>query len=64
MDTLRILSVVYGARNVYRWYKMFSKVDEERVGRLNTSTTDEKIDKMKKRVLANRRNSVEKFLRT
>lgn len=64
MDTLRILTVVYGASNFYPWYKMFSKVDEERVGRLNTSTTDEKIDKMKKRVLANRRNSVKRLPRT
>ncbi|UYV71996.1 hypothetical protein LAZ67_9001510 [Cordylochernes scorpioides] len=49
--------------NVYRWYKMFSEGredvnDEERAGRPSTSTTDEKINKLEKMILAYRRITV------
>ncbi|KAG5341761.1 SETMR methyltransferase, partial [Acromyrmex charruanus] len=67
-DAFRTLTVAYGEAtldrsNVYRWYKMFSEGredvnDEERAGRLSTSTTDENIDEVKKIVLANRRITV------
>lgn len=60
-----MLTVAYGEAtlnqsNVYRWYKMYSEGredvnDEERAGRSSTSTTDEKIDEVKKIILANRR---------
>lgn len=63
-----MLTVAYGEAfldrsNVYRWYKMFSEGredvnDEEIVGRLSTSTTEENIDEVKKIVLANRRITV------
>ena len=63
-----MLTVEYGEAtldrcNVYRWYKMFSEGgedvnDEERAGRPSTSTTDEKIDKVKKIVFVNRRITV------
>ena len=63
-----MLTVAYGEAtldksNVYRWYKMFSEGrenvnDEERAGRPSTSTTDEKIDEVKKMILANRRITV------
>ncbi|KAG6461014.1 hypothetical protein O3G_MSEX012380 [Manduca sexta] len=67
-DAFRMLTVAYGEAtldksNVYRWYKMFSESredvnDEERAGRPSTSTIDEKIDEVKKMVLANRRITV------
>ncbi|UYV66392.1 hypothetical protein LAZ67_4001526 [Cordylochernes scorpioides] len=67
-DAFRMLTVAYGEAtldrsNVYRWYKMFSEGredvnDEERAGRPNTSTTDEKINKVEKMILANRRITV------
>ena len=55
--------------NVYWWYKMFAEGredlnDEERTGRPSTSTTDENIDKVKKIVLVNRSQPLEKLLRT
>ncbi|UYV77682.1 hypothetical protein LAZ67_15001917 [Cordylochernes scorpioides] len=67
-DAFRMLTVAYGEAtldrsNVYRWYKMFSEGredvnDEERTGRLSTSTTDEKINEVEKMILANRRITV------
>ncbi|UYV67212.1 POLR2B [Cordylochernes scorpioides] len=67
-DAFRMLTVAYGEAtldrsNVYRWYKMFSEVredvnDEERAGRLSTSTADEKINEVEKMILANRRITV------
>ncbi|UYV74999.1 hypothetical protein LAZ67_12002048 [Cordylochernes scorpioides] len=67
-DAFRMLTVAYGEAtldrsNVYRWYKMFSEGredvnDEERAGRPSTSTTDEKINKVEKMILANRRITV------
>ncbi|KAG5307215.1 SETMR methyltransferase, partial [Acromyrmex insinuator] len=67
-DAFRMLTVAYDEAtldrsNVYRWYKMFSEDredvnDEERAGRLSTSTTDENIDEVKKIVLGNRRITV------
>ncbi|UYV84646.1 hypothetical protein LAZ67_X002944 [Cordylochernes scorpioides] len=64
-DAFRMLTVAYGEvtldrSNVYRRYKMFSEGredvnDEERAGRPSTSTTDEKINKVEKMILANRR---------
>ncbi|UYV67049.1 hypothetical protein LAZ67_4003761 [Cordylochernes scorpioides] len=67
-DAFRMLTVAYGEAtldrsNVYRWYKMFSEGredvnDEERAGRPSTSTTDEKINEVKKMILANRRITV------
>ncbi|UYV64288.1 hypothetical protein LAZ67_3000153 [Cordylochernes scorpioides] len=67
-DAFRMLTVAYGEAtldrsNVYRWYKMFSEGredvnDEERAGRPNTSTTDEKINEVEKMILANRRITV------
>ncbi|UYV73990.1 JRKL, partial [Cordylochernes scorpioides] len=69
-DAFRMLTVAYGEAtldrsNVYRWYKMFSEGredvnDEERAGRPSTSTTDEKINKVEKMILANRRITVRK----
>ncbi|UYV77797.1 hypothetical protein LAZ67_15002329 [Cordylochernes scorpioides] len=63
-----MLTVAYGEAtldrsNVYRCYKMFSEGredvnDEERAGRLSTSTTDEKINEVEKMILANRRITV------
>ncbi|UYV81601.1 hypothetical protein LAZ67_20001671 [Cordylochernes scorpioides] len=63
-DAFRMLTVAYeeatlDRSNVYRWYKMFSEGqedvnDEERAGRLSTSTTDEKINEVEKMILANR----------
>ncbi|UYV68154.1 hypothetical protein LAZ67_5003213 [Cordylochernes scorpioides] len=60
-----MLTVAYGEATldrskVYRGYKMFLEGredvnDEERAGRLSTSTTDEKIDEVEKMILANRR---------
>ncbi|UYV84061.1 hypothetical protein LAZ67_X001029 [Cordylochernes scorpioides] len=52
-----------GPKQRYRWYKMFSEGredvnDEERAGRPSTSTTDEKINEVKKMILANRRITV------
>ncbi|UYV64630.1 hypothetical protein LAZ67_3001396 [Cordylochernes scorpioides] len=67
-DAFRMLTVAYGEAtldrsNVYRWYKIFSEGredvnDEERAGRPSTSTTDEKINEVKKIILANRRITV------
>ncbi|UYV82536.1 hypothetical protein LAZ67_21002715 [Cordylochernes scorpioides] len=67
-DAFRMLTVAYGEAtldrsNVYRWYRMFSEGredvnDEERAGRPSTSTTDEKINEVKKMILANRRITV------
>ncbi|UYV78250.1 hypothetical protein LAZ67_16000683 [Cordylochernes scorpioides] len=67
-DAFRMLTVAYGEAtldrsNVYRWYKMFSEGredvnDEERAGRPSTSSTDEKINEVKKMILANRRITV------
>ncbi|UYV72914.1 hypothetical protein LAZ67_10001150 [Cordylochernes scorpioides] len=67
-DAFRMLTVAYGEatldrNNVYRWYKMFSEGredvnDEEGAGRPSTSTTNEKINEVKKMILANRRITV------
>lgn len=66
-DALKMLKKCFGdetlsERNVYKWYKLFKEgreavEDEPRSGRPSTSTTDEKINKIKELVLANRRLS-------
>ena len=71
-DAFRMLTVAYGEAtldksNVYRWYKMFSEGgedvnDEKRADRPSTSTTDAKIDEVKKMVLANRRITVREIV--
>ncbi|XP_061382626.1 protein GVQW3-like [Danaus plexippus] len=62
-DAFRMLTVAYGEAtcdksNIYRWYNVFSEGREdvnskERAGRPSTSTTNEKIDEVKKLLLAN-----------
>lgn len=54
------MTVAYGLAsldrsNVYQWYKMYSEAredvnDEKRAGRPSTSTTDERINEVEKRI--------------